>query len=45
MRKHQRALYFDQKGLITDRFGTTAVPATVIQESRALRSPEFPLTG
>jgi len=45
MRQHKRALYFDQKGLITDRFGITTVPATVIQEGRALRVREFPLTG
>lgn len=45
MRQHKRALYFDQKGLITDRFGITTVPATVTQEGRALRIREFPLTG
>ncbi len=45
MREHKRALYFDQKGLITNRFGITTVPATVIQEGRALRIREFPLTG
>ncbi len=45
MRQHKRALYFDQKGLIADRFGITTVPATVTQEGRALRIREFPLTG
>jgi conjugal transfer pilus assembly protein TraW len=45
MRHHKRALYFDQKGLITGRFGITTVPATVIQEGRALRVREFPLSG
>jgi len=45
MREHKRALYFDQKGLITDRFGITTVPATVTQEGRALRIREFPLRG
>ena len=45
MRHHKRPLYFDQKGLITDRFGITTVPATVTQEGRALRVREFPLSG
>jgi len=45
MRQYKRALYFDQKGLLTDRFGITTVPATVTQEGRALRIREFPLSG
>ncbi len=45
MREYKRPLYFDQKGLITDRFGITKVPATVTQEGRTLLIREFPLIG
>lgn len=43
MREHKRALYFDQKGLLTRRFQIAAVPASVSQDGRRLRIQEFPL--
>jgi len=43
MREHKRALYFDQKGLLTRRFQIAAVPASVSQDGRRLRIREFPL--
>lgn len=45
MREHKRALYFDQKGLLTRRFQIAAVPASVTQDGRHLRIREFPLSG
>jgi conjugal transfer pilus assembly protein TraW len=44
MREHNRALYFDQKGLLTRRFQIAAVPASVSQDGRRLRIREFPLS-
>jgi len=43
IREHKRALYFDQKGLLTRRFQIAGVPASVSQDGRRLRIREFPL--
>ena len=36
----QQPVYFDQRGLITAKFGVTSVPARIRQEGRMLRVEE-----
>ncbi len=43
MKKHQIRLYFDQKGLLTGKFGITQVPAIVKQEGNLMRINEVVL--
>jgi len=44
MRKHKRALYFDQKGLLSAQFQISAVPTSIIQSGRKLLIREFPIS-
>lgn len=43
MRTWQIKVYYDQKGLLTKRFGISQVPALVTQEGKALRIDEVQL--
>jgi conjugal transfer pilus assembly protein TraW len=38
----KQQVYFDQKGALVERFGITAVPATVVQQGRVLLVSEVP---
>lgn len=44
-RTHARAFYFDQGGVLSDKFGIGATPARIRQEGLKLRIEELPLRG
>ncbi|WP_068637779.1 type-F conjugative transfer system protein TraW [Thauera butanivorans] len=41
----QRRVYFDQSGILSQRFGLSSVPALVTQDGALLRIDELPVTG
>jgi len=41
MERHQRRFFFDQEGVLTNRFGITAVPASIEQEGRLVRVRQY----
>ena len=44
-RTHARAFYFDQGGVLSEKFGIAATPARIRQEGLKLRIEELPLRG
>ena len=45
MRQHKRALYFDQKGILSTQFQINAVPTSITQQERKLLIREFPISN
>jgi conjugal transfer pilus assembly protein TraW len=44
MQTHQRQLFYDQKGVLTTRFGLTAVPTVITQQGKSLLISEILLS-